>query len=100
MRVAAVLVALTCLTSLPAFADCVAPGAVPQAPDGATASRDSMLSAHKIFLKYDADVREYTSCLERSGGNPIQQDAAVDRLQKVAAQFNAELRVFRKRRGV
>jgi hypothetical protein len=99
MRVAAAIVALACLTSLPAFAECVAPIALPDVPDGTTASRDSMLSAQKTFLQYDADMRGYATCLERNGASIAQYDAAVSQLHKNAAKFNAELRAFRKRGG-
>ncbi|MEP7313007.1 MAG: hypothetical protein ABI859_10520 [Pseudomonadota bacterium] len=99
MKRFAILVALVCLTSARAFAACADPQAAPPLPNGATASREDMLSAHKAFKAYDSAVREYATCLEKTGGNPSVQNEAVVRLQTVADKFNAELRAFKKRGG-
>ena len=88
---------IACLISLQAYADCVVPEPVPSAPDGATASRDDMVSAQKAFRSYDAAVKEYTTCLEKTVGAELRQNMAVEKLHIVADKFNAELRTFKKR---
>jgi hypothetical protein len=98
MRALAVAGLIACLISHRAFA-CDEPLAVPTVPDGTTASRDEMLAAVKAFRAYDAEVREYAVCLEKSGGSELKQAAAVGKLQKFADKFNAELRVFKKKSG-
>jgi hypothetical protein len=53
----------------------------------------------KILRDYDAATKEYAACLEKIGGNLTKQNAAVDRVEKLAARYNAELRAFKKRSG-
>ncbi len=99
MKALAVVGLIACLMSLPAFAGCVEPQAVPFVPDGATASRDDMLSAQKALISYNTVVAEYATCLEKRGGSASKQNEAVEKLRIVANRFNAELRAFRKRSG-
>jgi hypothetical protein len=98
MKALAVGVLTACLISAPAFA-CVEPELATPLPDGATASRDAMLSAQKAIRAYDAAVKEYAACLETTGGSRVKGNNAVDKLSKIADQFNAELRAFKKRSG-
>jgi hypothetical protein len=97
MRLLAIIVAVVCLASAQAEAVCTDPMAAPAVPNGATVSREDMLAAHKAYKAYDAAVREYASCLEKSGGSALLQNEAVMRLQLAAEKFNAELRAFKKR---
>jgi hypothetical protein len=99
MRTLAVFGSIACLISLQALADCVEPKASASLPDGSTASREDMVSAMKILRDYDAATKEYAACLEKIGGNLTKQNAAVDRVEKLAARYNAELRAFKKRSG-
>jgi hypothetical protein len=92
-----VAVAIACLTSASARAACKDPGAAPSTPDGAKVSREEMIAAQKAFTAYDAAVREYTTCLETSGGSAVLQNAAVHRVEVAAEKFNAEYRKFKKR---
>ena len=87
-----------CLVSAPAFA-CVDPDLGTPVPDGATASREEMLSAQKAMRAYDAAVKEFSACLAASGASEMKGNVAVAKLTKVADQFNAELRAFKKRKG-
>lgn len=98
MKALAVSVAIACVISAPAFA-CVEPDLGMPLPHGATASRDEMLSAQKAIRTYDAAVKEYSACLEKIGGSRAKGNDAVDKLAKLADQFNAELREFKKRSG-
>lgn len=99
MKALAVVGLIASLMSLPAFANCVEPQAVPSVPDGATASRDDMLSAQKALISYNTVVTEYATCLEKIGGSSSRQNEAVEKLRRIANRFNAELRAFRKRSG-
>jgi hypothetical protein len=99
MKTAAALASLACLISLQAHADCVEPKAAPTVPDGATASREDMVSAMTLLKSYDSATKEYIACLEKVGGNPTKQAAASERVQKIADKFNGELRTFKKRSG-
>jgi hypothetical protein len=98
MKAIAVGVLSACLVSAPAFA-CVEPDLGAPMPNGATANREEMVSAQKAMRAYDAAVKEYATCLEASGASEIKGNSAVAKLSKVADQFNAELRTFKKRNG-
>jgi hypothetical protein len=109
---AAAAVLLLSLLALPvsARADCSAPAAAVQIPDGTTATRDQMVAAQRAVKAYDTAVKTYSDCLQHEldtqlagGGNKqlleAQYDrlnnAEVDKLQKLAGKFNDELRAFK-----
>jgi hypothetical protein len=106
---AALLLGLAALP-LSAQADCTAPQAAVQIPDGNTATRDQMVAAQRAVKAYDTAVKTYGDCLQHemdaklaSGGNKQQleaqydklNNAEVDRLGKLAGKFNDELRAFK-----
>jgi hypothetical protein len=93
----------------PSFASCVAPDATVQIPNGATATKEEMLAAHKEVVAFDAAVKSYSDCLTQdladkiaAGGDkkklPAQyaklNDAQVEKVQQLADKFNAELKAF------
>lgn len=106
---AALLLGLAVLP-LSARADCTAPDAAVQIPDGSTATRDQMVAAQREVKAYDTAVKAYGDCLQHaldaklaSGGNKQEleaqydklNNAEVDRLQRLAGKFNDELRAFK-----
>jgi|ERR1700722_1276571 hypothetical protein len=99
MKALAVVGLIACLASLPALADCVEPQDSPRLPDGITASREDMIEAMKVMKAYDSAVREFTECVQKTNGNRLKADRAVDRLTATADKFNAALRVFKQRNG-
>ncbi|HEY7928562.1 MAG TPA: hypothetical protein VID71_01035 [Steroidobacteraceae bacterium] len=108
--VAAAVLLLSLLGPVSAHADCSAPAAAVQIPDGATATRDQMVAAQRAVKAYDTAVKTYGDCLQHdldaklaSGGNKQQleakydklNNAEVDKLQRLAGKFNDELRAFK-----
>lgn len=87
------------LASEPLLADCVEPTLAMQIPNGATASRNQMLAALQAVQAYNAAVTVYADCMQKSGGEIALQNGAVDRLNRVADKFNAELRAFKAKNG-
>jgi len=105
--------ALGCST---AFAACQAPTSSVSIPSGAKATKDEMVAAQKAVKAYDAEVKAYAECLRTdqdaeiaAAGDKLADDQRnkivaryaelqnkeVDKLQKVADQFNAELKAWR-----
>ncbi len=100
----------------PALAACLAPASNVVVPDGNSATREQMVAAQRAVKTYDAEVKTYAACLQGEldaeiarGGTTLteadrlalgkryasQQNAEVDKLQKVADRFNAALKTFR-----
>ena len=107
---------LSVLLAAPAFAECTAPSNEVKVPDGGTASRDDMVAAQRAVKDYNAAVKDYIECITKEmdakvalGGDKLtdadrqkisadytaMQNAAVDRVQKVADKFNIELRAWK-----
>jgi hypothetical protein len=107
---------LTALIAAPAFADCSAPSNEVKVPDGASATKDEMIAAQHAVKDYNAAVKDYIDCITKEmdakvamGGDKLtdadrqkisteytaMQNAAVDRVQKVADKFNVELRAWK-----
>ena len=99
-----------------AHADCTAPSTDVKIPDGNTASMDEMLAAKKAIQESNAAVETYTQCLKTeqdakiaAGGTDMKdedkvkisteytnrQNAEVAKLQKLADQFNLEVRNYK-----
>ncbi len=115
------------LTSALAFATqagatCAYPTAPAAPPDGATATKDEMITAKHDFDRYNGEMNAYLECLklERNAAKPDtaklssdekkkaaeqdkQQDqilaqknnAAVDELQTNVSRFNEQLKIFK-----
>ncbi len=107
---------LTVLVTAPAFANCSAPSNEVKVPNGATATKDDMVAAQHAVKDYNAAVKDYIDCITKEmdarvamGGDKLtdadrlkisteytaMQNAAVDRVQKVADKFNVELRAWK-----
>jgi hypothetical protein len=101
-----------------AYADCAYPPAPTQLPDGNTATLKQMLAGMQAVKSYNEQMTAYLSCiqLERdsrvaSAGATLtkqqkaeleaievqKHNAAVDQLQTVASQFNAQVKIFKAR---
>jgi len=100
----------------PALADCTPPANDVKIPNGNTATMDDMLAAKRAIKENDDAVKSYADCLKSemdakiaAGGDKMKdedkqkisvayanrQNAAVDKLQKLGDQFNAEVRAYK-----
>ena len=73
----------------------------PRVPDGATASREEMLSAMAAIKAYGAAVKKYYDCV-LPGRDMLERgiaDRAQSNLAAVADKFNAEMYAFKKKSG-
>lgn len=75
-----------------ALAECSAP-AEPQIPEGSVASGADMLKAKKEVEGFVSQAEAYMGC---SIAAPL-KDRMADRMEKVVAQFNQELRAYKAR---
>ena len=99
-----------------AFADCQVPKNEVKIPDGTKATKEEMLATQRSIKDADAAIKIYTDCLKTeqdakiaAGGEQMKeeakvkinadyanrQNAAVEKLQKVADKFNVELRAYK-----
>ncbi len=104
------------LAAAPIYADCTAPNTDVKIPDGATATKDEMMVARHAVNDVDAAFAAFADCLKNdrdakiaAGGDKMtdadkqkisaeydsRQNAAVDKLQKLADQFNVEVRAYK-----
>jgi hypothetical protein len=116
MKVLLPLTLIAALIAGPAVADCVAPNNEVKIPDGSKATKDEMLAAQHAIRENDAAVKQYAECLKAeqdaklaAGGDKMKdedklkiatdyanrQNAQVEKLQKLADQFNVELRAYK-----
>ena len=100
----------------PVHAACTAPTNTVKIPNGSTATMEEMLAAKKAIQENNAVVETYTQCLKAeqeakiAAGGPDMKDEAkvkisteyanlqnaeVEKLQKLADQFNVEVRAFK-----
>jgi hypothetical protein len=56
-----------------------------------------MLSAQAAIRDHNTAVTAYAECVRKTGGNELKVQEAVAQLEKVAQQFNAELRIFKQK---
>lgn len=107
--VVAVLCVLSVAAAASAAEDCRMPAA-PDVPDGAKASDAEMSTAHDAVAEFVAQGNAYIVCLTKlrdaaDPNTPVEQlaewtrqhNAAVDRMNDVADQFNAQLRIWKGR---
>jgi hypothetical protein len=88
------------LVAAPAFAGgCSEPSPFNEMPNGASATREQMLTAQRAIKAYDNAVKAYSDCLRDAGDASNKANLAVDRLQHLAERFNAELHTFKERNG-
>lgn len=103
MKKAILSTALACLlfTSV-AHAACEQ-GDPPILPDGATASEGEMAGAVKQVKAYIAATEEYQACLTAEGKRGKMDiesyNKSTERMEKLAANFNKQLKAFKSRGG-
>ena len=79
---------------------CVAPPVFDhEIPDGATATRDAMLSTQRALKAYDNAVMAYALCLRDSGQSVHEADVVDQTLRQFASRFNEQLQTFKGRNG-
>jgi hypothetical protein len=104
----------------PAFADCAAPNFDFTVPDGSKATREEMLAAQHSIRDGDAALKSFADCLKTeqdariaAGGDGMKdeekvkisneyatrQNAEVEKLQKLADEFNVALRAYKARQA-
>ncbi|MEO6078309.1 MAG: hypothetical protein ABIQ86_00815 [Steroidobacteraceae bacterium] len=93
------LAGIASLISFPALAACTLPPAPPVSPSGATAGREEMLTAQASLKAYNDAVVVYGDCVQKAGGSVAEFERTVKQLKLLAAQFNAELRIFKQKSG-
>ncbi|MDG5494572.1 hypothetical protein [Niveispirillum sp. BGYR6] len=73
----------------------------PAVPDGASATEPDMVAAQKAVKAYVAETQEFLACLEfegkgKSGGDWTKRyNDASARMEKLAADFNKQLRAYK-----
>ena len=104
------------LAAAPVYAECPAPNNEIKIPDGATSTKDQMLAAQHAIKDADAAIATFADCLRNeqdakiaAGGDKLtdadklkisteyvtRQNVEVEKLQKLADQFNVELRAYK-----
>ncbi len=110
--------ALASLALAPAYADCSFPAAPTGLPDGNVATLAQMLAAQKTVQSYNHNMMAYLACIKKQNDQAIakqsmkltkkqvasleamevkRHNAAVDQLQNVANEFNAQVRAYQKK---
>jgi len=96
----AAVVGLAQLGAHSAFAaECVEPPPITDIPNGASATREQMLSAQRTIKAYDIAIKVYSDCLRDANDATNRANQAVERLQKLAEKFNTQLVAFKERNG-
>ncbi len=116
MKVLLPLTMIAALATSTAFADCAVPDSKLNIPNGSKATKDEMITAMRAVKAYDASVKTYTDCVKTeqdaaivAGGDKMtqeerdkvvskfveKQNEQIDKAQKVADKFNAELRAYK-----
>jgi hypothetical protein len=118
MKVLLPVTLLAAAIAAPAFADCTEPTIAIAVPDGSKATMEEMLAAQHAIRDSDAAVQKYDDCLKAeqdakiaAGGDKMKDEekvkisadtvnrhnAVAERLQKIADQFNVEVRAYKAR---
>lgn len=107
---------LAALAAPTAFADCDYPSRV-DVPNGSTADRDAMLEGQQAVKEYVTAMETYLECIVNEEKNLRSEmdelepedeqqredmlnkkyNAAVEEMERVAANFNAELQAYREK---
>jgi hypothetical protein len=116
MKLLLPLTAIAMLAAGTAFADCAKPDSKIAVPNGSKATKDEMINAQRAVKAYDASVKDYGTCMLSEqdaeiakGGDKLTQEQRdkiverytkqindeVDKLQKTADKFNAEVKAFK-----
>jgi len=107
-KAAAVTAALSVLSVSTAYAACTFPIPI-QVPSGKYATEEEMIDTQGRVKAYMASADAYLICLDEEMSalteapseeqlriRDMRHNAAVDEMEKLAAQFNAEVRIFKK----
>ena len=107
---------LATVTAVPAFSDCAPPTISITVPDGSKAAIADMLAAQHAIKDADAVVQQFADCLKTeqdakvaAAGDSMKdeqkiklateyadrQNEVADKLQKIADQFNVEVRAYK-----
>jgi hypothetical protein len=99
-----------------AFAECTTPKVAVAIPNGSKATLDEMVTAQKAIKALNLEMTTFTTCVQAeqdaaltAGGDKLtpeahdkivgrfaeRQNSEVDKLQKLADKFNAELKAYR-----
>ena len=110
--------ALATLALDPDYAACVYPPAPTNLPDGNVATLAQMLAAQKTVQTYNHTMMSYLACIKKQSDQTIakqatklkkkqiaeleaievkRHNAAVDQLQNIANNFNAQVVIFQKK---
>jgi hypothetical protein len=116
MKVILAVAALAAIAASPVYADCTAPQAPQNLPDGNTATLQQMVAAQKKVQAYNSATNAYLDCLSNdhkaalAAAGPKATDdqkakldqaettrhnAAVDQLKTVVDGFNEQIRIFK-----
>ncbi len=116
MKVFCAVAALAAIAASPVYADCTAPQAPQNIPDGNTASLQQMLAGQKVVKAYNDATNAYLDCLSKehqaaleAAGPKVSDDqkakldkaetdkhnAAVDQLTDITGRFNEQVRIFK-----
>jgi hypothetical protein len=97
-------------------AECVKPDVKINIPNGSKATKEEMVAAQRAVKAYDTVVKDYGTCMATEqdgelakGGDQLTQEARdkivtryskavndeIDKVQKVADKFNAEVKAFK-----
>ena len=106
---------LAALVLSPTHAACLYPHAPSHIPDGNLATMAQMLTAQKAVQNYNSQMNQYLACIKQQQDAAIakaatkltkkqiaemenieiqKNNAAVDQLQTVANQFNAQVKIY------
>jgi len=89
--------------SAPAAAkSCDAPAEKPEIPAGEAATKEQMEAASAAVRKFLAGTQEYMACLEfppMDNKDTASYNKAAEMMEKLAKQFNAELKSFKAKNG-
>jgi hypothetical protein len=105
---ASLITAFCLLFSAAASANCDFPGSV-EVPDGGTASEAELVASQAAIKQYMASAEEYIACLDAEAEaigpeitedqvriRDMRHDSAVDEMEKLAAEFNAQVRAYKR----
>ncbi len=108
-RTSQLMISVCATTLMPlAYGACPYPESV-TVPDGTTATTEEMVDGQTRIKKYMAEMEAYLDCLDQEeadlGREPTAEElqlhnqrhnAAVDEMEKVAAEFNEQVRAYKK----
>lgn len=105
------------LSAAQANAACDYPAAPGKFPDGTQATKEEMLAAKKLVVKYDSDVTAYLTCIQSEFNTKValmdkdkttpeqkaemarlqdqKQSAAIEEVRAVTERFNEQLRTWK-----